>query len=193
MRTFIQEIADTIRKEYTDWNNLTVIFPNKRASLYFRKALAEQLDTPRWAPNIVSIEEFIGSYSDLQEADKLSLIVSLYRVFKRITNSDENLDRFYFWGEMLLRDFDELDKYLVNAAGLFKDLSNQKELDQYFDYLTEEQKQFLIEFWQTIDFGSSASKRKFLELWQSLYPVYIAFRQQLMEEKIVTPGRSIPT
>ena len=88
MRTFIQEIADTIRKEYTDWNNLTVIFPNKRASLYFRKALAEQLDTPRWAPNIVSIEEFIGSYSDLQEADKLSLIVSLYRVFKRITNSD---------------------------------------------------------------------------------------------------------
>ena len=141
MRTFIQEIADTIRKEYTDWDNLTVIFPNKRASLYFRKALAEQLDTPRWAPNILSIEEFIGAYSDLQEADKLSLIVSLYRVFKRVTNSDENLDRFYFWGEMLLRDFDELDKYLVNAAGLFKDLSNQKELDQYFDYLTEEQKQ----------------------------------------------------
>jgi hypothetical protein len=188
MRTFIQEIADTIRKEYTDWDNLTVIFPNKRASLYFRKALAEQLDTPRWAPNIVSIEEFIGTFSDLQEADKLSLIVSLYRVFKRITNSDENLDRFYFWGEMLLRDFDELDKYLVHAAGLFKDLSNQKELDQYFDYLTEEQKQFLIEFWQTIDFGSSASKRKFLELWQSLYPVYTAFRQQLMEEKIGYSG-----
>jgi CRISPR/Cas system-associated exonuclease Cas4 (RecB family) len=188
MRTFIQEIADAIRKDYSDWDNLTVIFPNRRASLYFRKALAEQLDAPRWSPAILSVEEFIGSFSDLKEADKLSLIVTLYRVFKRVTNSDENLDHFYFWGEMLLRDFDELDKYLVHAAGMFKDLSNQKELDQYFDYLTEEQKQFLIDFWQTVDFSSSASKRKFLELWQSLYPVYIAFRQQLMEEKIGYSG-----
>ncbi|WP_333819135.1 PD-(D/E)XK nuclease family protein [Ohtaekwangia sp.] len=188
MRTFIQEIADTIRQQHTDWDNLTVIFPNRRASLYFKKALAENLDTPRWSPAIVSIEEFIGSFSDLKEADKLSLVVALYRVFKRVTHSEENLDHFYFWGEMLLRDFDELDKYLVPAAGLFKDLSNQKELDQYFDYLTEEQKEFLIAFWQTIDFSSSASKQKFLELWQSLYPVYIAFREHLMEEKIAYSG-----
>ncbi|HEY9049090.1 MAG TPA: PD-(D/E)XK nuclease family protein, partial [Ohtaekwangia sp.] len=188
MKTFIQDIAETIRQQYTDWENLTVIFPNRRAALYFRKALAENLDTPRWSPAILSVEEFIGSYSDLKEADKLSLIVVLYRVFKRVTHSEENLDHFYFWGEMLLRDFDELDKYLVNANGLFKDLSNQKELDQYFDYLTEEQKEFLVAFWQTIDFSSSASKQKFLELWQSLYPVYIAFRQQLMEEKIGYSG-----
>src|SRR6188768_1486569 len=131
--TFIQSIASTIATEYTSWENLTVIFPNRRAALYFRKALAEQATTPRWSPRIISIEEFISSYSDLREPDKLSLVVKLYAAFKKVTSSDEDLDRFYFWGEMLLRDFDELDKYHVHAAGIFKDLSNQKELDQYFD------------------------------------------------------------
>jgi hypothetical protein len=183
MRTFLQEVANTIVKDYPDWENLTVVFPNRRASLYFRKALTENLTTPRWAPNVVSIEEFISSFSELKEADKLSLIVSLYRAFKKVTHSEENLDHFYFWGEMLLRDFDELDKYMVNAEGLFRDLSNQKELDDYFDYLTEEQKKFLQDFWQTVSFSDSDSKKSFLKLWQNLLGVYQEFKSTLVKDK----------
>ncbi len=183
MRTFLQEVADSIVKDYPDWDNLTVVFPNRRASLYFRKALAENLTTPRWAPNVVSIEEFIASFSELQEADKLSLIVSLYRAFKKVTHSEESLDHFYFWGEMLLRDFDELDKYMVNAEGLFRDLSNQKELDEYFDYLTEEQKKFVQDFWQTVSFSDSDSKKSFLKLWKNLLGVYQEFKSNLLQDK----------
>ncbi len=183
MRTFLQDVADSVHKDYPDWENLTVVFPNRRAALYFRKALTENLTTPRWAPNILSIEEFIFSFSELKEADKLSLIVSLYRAFKKITHSEESLDHFYFWGEMLLRDFDELDKYLVNAEGLFRDLSNQKELDDYFDYLTEEQKKFLKEFWQTVSFSDSDSKKSFLKLWQNLFGVYQEFKSNLLQDK----------
>ncbi len=183
MRTFLQDVADTIVKDYPDWENLTVVFPNRRAALYFRKALTENLTTPRWAPNVLSIEEFISSFSELKEADKLSLIVSLYHAFKKVTHSEESLDHFYFWGEMLLRDFDELDKYMVNAEGLFRDLSNQKELDDYFDYLTEEQKKFLQDFWQTVSFSDSESKKSFLKLWQNLFSVYQEFRTTLLKDK----------
>ena len=98
MKTFLQEVAETIVKDYPDWENLTVVFPNRRASLYFRKALTENLTTPRWAPNILSIEEFISAFSEIKEADKLSLTVSLYHSFKKVTHSEESLDHFYFWG-----------------------------------------------------------------------------------------------
>jgi len=188
MKTFLAELADTILKDFPDWENLTVVFPNKRASLYFRKALAENISTPRWSPTVVSIEEFISSFSERNEADKLSLIVRLYHAYKKIKYSDETLDRFYFWGEMLLRDFDELDKYLVPVEGLFRDLSNQKEVDQYFDYLTEEQKQFLKDFWHTIEFSTTESKAKFLELWQNLYPVYQEFQRSLLQDNLAYGG-----
>ena len=110
MRTFLQEVADAVKKDFPDWDNLTVVFPNRRAALYFRKALAEDLPAPKWSPDIRSIEEFIGSFSSLKETEKLSLIVILYRTFKKITHSTEDLDHFYFWGEMLLRDFPVLPK-----------------------------------------------------------------------------------
>ncbi|MBT1688242.1 PD-(D/E)XK nuclease family protein [Dawidia soli] len=188
MKTFIQELAEIIVREYPDWNNLTVVFPNRRAALYFRKALGEALDTPRWAPDVQHVEAFIGSFSELVEADKLSLVVKLYRTFKQVTGSDEDLDYFYFWGEMLLRDFDELDKYLVPAASLFRDMSNQKEIDEYFDYLTEEQKKFLTDFWQSVEFGTADSKQRFLELWRGLYTIYTEFRQQLAGEGMAYGG-----
>ncbi|MEO7990081.1 MAG: PD-(D/E)XK nuclease family protein [Chryseolinea sp.] len=183
MRTFLQEVADTIVKDYPDWENLTVVFPNQRAALYFRKALTENLSIPRWAPNILSIEEFIASFSELKVIDKISLIALLFNAFKKVTHSEESFDHFYFWGEMLLRDFDELDKYMVNAEGLFRDLSNQKELDDYFDYLTEEQKKFLQDFWQTVSFSDSDSKKSFLKLWQNLLGVYQEFKSNLLQDK----------
>lgn len=188
MKTFLQEVADAIRKDFTDWDNLTVIFPNRRAALFFRKALSEGLNEPKWAPAILSIEEFINSFSKLKEAEKLSLIVILYRTFKNVTHSTEDLDHFYFWGEMLLRDFDEIDKYLVSAESIFTDLSNQKEIDQYFDYLTDEQKKFLRDFWQTIEFNTSENKVRFLELWRNLFKVYDAFKNNLLQQGIGYSG-----
>src|SRR4051812_18163156 len=97
IKTFLQEVADTVKTDFSDWKNLTVVFPNRRAALYFRKALAEDLVTPKWSPTILSIEEFIGSFSSLRETEKLSLIVTLYRTFKKVTHSTEDLDHFYFW------------------------------------------------------------------------------------------------
>ena len=188
MNTFIHDIAEAVRKDYADWQNLTVIFPNRRAALYFKKELLKNLSSPQWAPQIITIEELITSFSTLQEADKLTLILKLYQSYKKVTGLTENIDRFYYWGEMLLRDFDELDKYLVDAELLFRDVGNLKEVDQYFDYLTEEQKEFLKDFWETVEFSSSESKARFLELWRSLFPVYQEFQKNLLGEGIAYAG-----
>ena len=184
MKSFLQELADQVKVEYPNWDQLTVVFPNRRAALYFKQELAKDLTTPRWAPTIITIEELIQSYSTSQEADKLELILRLYQSFRRVTGSIEKIDQFYYWGEMLLRDFDELDKYMVNAEWLFRDISNLKEVDQYFDFLTEEQKEFLKEFWQSVEFSTEETRTRFLSLWQNLYPVYVDFQTHLKKDGI---------
>jgi PD-(D/E)XK nuclease superfamily len=188
MKTFLRELADTIKQDYADWQNLKVVFPNRRAALYFKRELAKDLNSPQWSPAILTIEELIASYSSLQEADKFTCILQLYRAFKKVTGSSENIDQFYYWGEMLLRDFDELDKYLINAEWLFRDVGNLKEVDQYFDYLTEEQKIFLKDFWESVEFSSEETKSKFLELWRSLHPVYKEFQKSLLKENTAYAG-----
>jgi CRISPR/Cas system-associated exonuclease Cas4 (RecB family) len=188
MKSFLEELAEKIESDYSDWENLTVVFPNRRAALYFKEALRQDLSAPRWVPTILTIEDFIGSFSDLQEADKFTLIVKLYHSYKEVNPNTENIDRFYFWGEMLLRDFDELDKYLVNAEFLFRDVSNLKEVEEYFDYLTEEQKEYLKEFWQTVEFSTPETKQRFLNLWRSLMPVYKNFTERLQREGIGYAG-----
>src|SRR6185369_17544021 len=97
--------------------------------------------------HLITIEDFIGTFSNWQVPDKLELVHRLYKSYYELLgvrkdvepSAPEPFDKFYFWGDMLLRDFDEVDKYMVNADQLFKDLSNQKELDASFDFLSEEQ------------------------------------------------------
>ncbi|MCA6378650.1 MAG: PD-(D/E)XK nuclease family protein [Cytophagales bacterium] len=188
MRSFLQDIADVVKRDYPDWDRLQIVFPNRRAALYFKEELAKDLTTPKWCPTILTIEELINSYSFLEEVDKLTSIVKLYQAFKKVTGSTEKIDQFYYWGEMLLRDFDELDKYMVNAEFLFRDISNLKEVDQYFDYLTEEQKIFLKDFWQSVEFSTEETRNRFLSLWKNLYPVYKEFQESLLKDGTAYAG-----
>jgi RNAse (barnase) inhibitor barstar len=98
------------------------------------------------------------------------------------------LAQFYFWGEMLLRDFEEIDKYMVSAKQLFKDLSHQKELDATFDYLTDEQREFLESFWGNFDENQSVNKRRFLQVWRRLTDVYEKFKGDLAEKGFAYEG-----
>jgi len=100
----------------------------------------------------------------------------------------EPFDQFFMWGEMLLRDFDETDRYMIDAKMLFADLSNLKELDAGLDYLTEEQITFLKNFWQGFDSELSVNKKKFLDVWRKLYPLYKNFHKKLSLESIAYEG-----
>src|SRR5688572_12677564 len=108
---------------------MTLVFPNRRAALYFRKYLTQLLDKPAFAPRLITIEEFITGFSSLKVPDKLELVHRLYKSYYAIQKKSspeeedlvgvnsgaESFDQFYFWGDMLVRDFDEVDKYMVNA------------------------------------------------------------------------------
>src|SRR5690606_14336438 len=95
---------------------------------------------------------------------------------------------FYFWGEMLLRDFDEVDKYMIPAEQLFRDLSHQKELDASFDFLTPEQREFLKGFWANFDVDQSLNKRRFLRMWRRLFQVYDTFKRELLDAGLAYEG-----
>jgi hypothetical protein len=188
MTPFLKELAERMIREYPHLDELTFVFPNKRAALYFENYLARGLKKPQWAPAMYSIEDFFKRHSDLKEPDKLTLVFRLYQVYTSVLKNNESFDRFYFWGEMLLRDFDEIDKYLVNAPQLFKDLSRIKELDETFDYLTEEQRSFLQEFWMHFSEKPSATKEEFLFMWRKLPKVYTEFTKALRKESLGYEG-----
>lgn len=188
MTPFLKELAEKMIREHPRLNELTFVFPNKRAALYFENYLARGLKKPQWAPAMYSIEEFFKRNSDLKEPDKLTLVFRLYQVYTSVLKNNESFDKFYFWGEMLLRDFDEIDKYLVNAPQLFKDLSTIKELDETFDYLTEEQRSFLTEFWNHFSEKPSVTKEEFLTMWRKLPKVYTEFTKALRKESLGYEG-----
>lgn len=197
MNPFLHDLAKKLYSEHPQLDEMTLVFPNRRAALYFRKYLTKELDKPAFAPRLITIEEFISGYSSLKVPDKLELVHRLYKSYNEVLRKSsqeddservESFDQFYFWGEMLVRDFDEVDKYMVNADLLFKDLSNQKELDSSFDFFTDEQIEFLKSFWGSFDDKSGVSKARFLRIWKKLPDVHKAFRDQLLGEGLAYEG-----
>ncbi len=190
MKSFLFEVAEKITEAHPDLDKLTFVFPNRRAILYFRKHLTDIIKKPVFSPRFTTIEDFIGGFSTYEVPDKLELVYRLYNAYYNMLDQKdkEAFDKFYFWGDMLLRDFDEVDKYMVNAGQLFLDLSNQKELDTGFDFLTEEQLQFLKDFWGNFDEQLTSNKQKFLYVWRQLPAVYSKFKEQLHERGLAYQG-----
>jgi hypothetical protein len=194
MVTFLKELAEKVLATHATLDDVTVVFPNRRAVLYFRKHLGDLLDKPAFSPKLLTIEDFVGMHSTLKVLDKVELVFELYKVYSSIVRKTDpeagpgGLEEFYFWGEMLLRDFDEIDKYLVDATQLFKDLSHQKELDSNFDFLTEEQRNFLTSFWSNFDVDQSVNQKKFLKVWKQLPEVYAEFRTSLHQRGFAFKG-----
>ncbi len=191
MKSFLFELAEDIHRSHRQLENLTIVFPNRRAVIYFRKHLGDLLDKPAFSPRMITIEDFITDFSDFKVPDKLELIHRLYTSYQNIiqrSESAEPFDKFFFWGDMLLRDFDELDKYLIPAEQIFRDLSVQKEMDSLFEFLTEEQREFLQSFWKSFEDNLSVNKEKFLSVWKRLYQLYSDFTRQLSEAGLAYEG-----
>src|SRR5262245_963497 len=143
MKAFLFELAEEIYQNHTDLSQVTVVFPNRRAALYFRKYLGDLIAKPVFPPKLLTFEDFVSNYSSLRVPDKLELVHRLHQCYSGLMNTDsESFDQFFMWGEMLLRDFDEADRYLVDAKVLFADLSHLKEMDSGLDYLSDEQRKF---------------------------------------------------
>jgi len=112
MDTFLKHIATDLFTRYGEKiSDLCIVFPNRRASLYFKKYLSELTNKPIWAPATTTINELMQEISELNIADNIKLLFELYTIYKQVKKSEESFDDFYFWGEMMLNDFDDIDKY----------------------------------------------------------------------------------
>ena len=113
MKSFLQYVAkDVLAKHPEGLSDVAVVFPNKRASLFFNQALFEETQMPLWSPAYITISELFRQHSELKVPDQILLIFKLYNTFCDVIGTDEPLDHFYSWGQMLLADFDDIDKNL---------------------------------------------------------------------------------
>ncbi|HPR31224.1 MAG TPA: PD-(D/E)XK nuclease family protein [Prolixibacteraceae bacterium] len=190
MEKFLKTTASYLLNRYQqNLPGLTVVFPNRRAGLFFRQYLSECIEQPIFSPRIQTISELIEENANLKKASTEELIIELWKVFTRITGIDESLDDFYFWGEMLLHDFNEMDQYRIDARKLFSNIYSLKELDTVFDYLDDNQRTILSSFWKTIlEVKDSIDKQRFLKVWGDLFPVYDTFKKQLRARGIGYEG-----
>jgi hypothetical protein len=146
MSGFISQVASNLYERYADGvSSLHMLFPSRRASLFFGESLAALIDKPLWQPPSVSVDDIAAELSGLQVGDRLRLVAELYKVYSEFHPS-EDFDGFYFWGELLLGDFDSIDKYLVDADMLFSNLEDLHELDTFFQ-LSAEQRAAIEQFW----------------------------------------------
>ncbi len=188
MKPFLEELAEEIAAAFSNQlDEITFVFPNKRAGIFFRKYLANKIKSPVWSPEVLPMESFIRSMSTLQQADSSLLVFELFRIYKTLAPTDESFDKFFFWGEMLLSDFDTVDKYLADAEMLFINITQLKELDS-LDYLLPEQIEIIRSFWESFGTEQSRHQQEFLSIWEILPEVYQRFRDRLEEQHIAYEG-----
>lgn len=190
MKTFLQIVAEDVFGRYgADLSRVAVVFPNKRAGLFFNEALAELSERPVWSPAYLSISDLFRSLSRLKSGDPVKLVCELYRVFRQETSSSETLDDFYYWGELLISDFDDVDKNLVDAGRLFANLKDLKEIMNDYDFLDEEQEQAIQQFFRNFSIERRTElKERFISLWNVLGNIYHRYRQTLEEQGIAYEG-----
>lgn len=191
MPPFLSLVAqDLYRKSGGGLSHTAIVFPNKRASLFFNQYLASQSDRPLWSPAYISISDLFQSLSPLHKGDPIRLVCELYRIFTAETDSRETLDDFYFWGELLIADFDDLDKNLVDADRLFANLGDLKAItDDTGDFLDPEQVEAIRQFFHNFSPDRRTElKERFRTLWDKLGVIYHRYRSRLSSLGIAYEG-----
>lgn len=190
MESFLKLVAADLYK-HTEGNlaHTAVVFPNKRAGLFFNEYLAQESESPIWSPAYVSISELFRSLFPWEVGDPVKLVCELYKIFRRETQSTETLDDFYFWGEMLISDFDDADKNKVDTDKLFSNLQDLRNIMDDYTFIDDEQEEAIRQFFQNFSIERrTALKERFISLWDVLGNIYKGFRESLASQNIAYEG-----
>lgn len=191
MRPFLRQVAEHYYD--SDGGRLAdrcFIFPNRRSLVFFQRHLGECVKnsaTPVIAPAMYTINDFFYAVSRQKATPKVRLLLDLYSCYDSLRRSagmaSEPLDEFVFWGDVILSDFNEIDKYLVDPAALLRNVADLKSMQDDFSYLSEEQiramEQFISHFRKDDAAGRGGVKDSFLQIWQMLLPLYGEFNRCL--------------
>ncbi len=195
MQIFLNEVAQWLfNKHKANFKNIQLVFPNQRSGVFFMHHLknitvGNNSTAPFWLPRIHTINEFISGYSKLRLAEPIELLGILYRIYIEKSKSLESFDDFFSWGETMLRDFNDVDKYLVDPQTIFSNVRALKDMEADFQFLSENQLEVIQRFFFTFNKEhKSELKEQFLKIWEVLLPVYQTFRARLVESGLAYEG-----
>lgn len=189
MKSFLEHVAkDIIKKFGTDLSRTALVFPNKRAALFINEHLAREAGRPLWSPAYITIDDLFKRHSEFISCDQLKLICDLHKCFIKCTGTNETLDHFFGWGQLMLSDFDDIDKNMADADKVFANISDIHELDD-ISYLTEEQIEAINLFFSNFSKEhNSKLKQRFLSLWSHFADIYHEFNNILSEQGLAYDG-----
>lgn len=197
MNKFLEEVAKAFASE-KDLREICFVFPNRRSSIFFRRYLGIAVGKTIFSPRLVTIDELFQELSGLRPADKIELLKILYDCYVEVAPAPEGVghetfDKFIFWGDILLRDFDDIDKYLVRAGQLLVNIKDLKDLSADYGFLSQGQKEAIAQFCTNFDPEACSpdptdKKQMFLRMWDVLLPLYERFREKLGSAGLAYPG-----
>ena len=200
-RAFLRQVAESFVNDPLE--DFTFVFPNRRSSLFFLKHLGEVSSKPVFSPRIFTIDKLFGYLSSLEVADDLSLVFRLWKVYRDyqtqfqknngVKEADvkvEGIDEFFSWGRIILSDFNDVDQYMVDATRLFSNIKDLNQLKSDASVLSERQYNALK---RLVNMKSDVRpdahvKRRYLEIWDMLLPLYQSFRSSLLEDGLAYQG-----
>lgn len=186
---FLEGLATKVLTEYgQDLSHLNIIFPNQRSAVLFTNYLSRKAGKTIWSPKLFSISAFIQSCSPLIIPDRLTLLSELHQCWEKISDQKESFGKFYFWGELILKDFNEIDRWMGNSNLLFKNLKDQKEIEDFFGGMDENELTALKSFWNSIHTENSNEKSSFTYFWEVLGQLYQVYKTTLLSKNLAYEG-----
>ena len=180
-----QDLIDRYGKNLSE---VTIVFPGKRAQLYMNTFLSHIAQGPVWAPRFRTIDELFQQFSTLTPSDTISNVCLLHRIYSQLVPNPEPLDVFYSWGEILMNDFDDIDKHMVPADKLFTNAADLLKMDSV-DFLSDEQVAALRQFFSNFSpERQSELKRRFMEMWQVMPEMYRRLKDELRQQGLMYKG-----
>lgn len=199
METFLHSVAKFIlENHFNDLKNSCVVFPNQRSEAYFSQEISKLNKENKkviWLPRYYTIDEFIHSIVNQRIASQTTQLATLYKVHQEALKelnkeSNETFDQFFPWAQIILADFNDIDKYMVDAQSLLQNIQDIKEMENSIDYLTDEQRQAISDFFNvTLSGDNSELKKRFLSIWHCLWPMYDKFNKQLNADGLTYEGQ----
>ena len=197
---FLRLVAKAFVKN--DINNLRdycFIFPNRRSGVFFTKELEEQtVDHAIILPEITSIAQFVSNLTGNVEITKIEALLLLYREYCNIMGDKaDTFDKFSYWGDTILNDFNDTDKYIVNPKQLFRNVKDLKEIQA--NYLNNEQLEAIEKYFgktqvhQYVDseklWKDTGNSKKFTTLWDILFELYTQFNAAIDKMGVSYSGK----
>lgn len=173
---FIEKVANYILEEKIDLQHLTIVLPSERAKKYLTSALFKAYGKPIIAPEIVTMDRWVKSHSSETVIDKTRALLRLFEIQLKDakTIEDHSFDEFLTWGNILLADFNEIDRYLLDADQVFRNLADIKEIEQ----------------WSFGEAELTESQKRFMEFWDRLPGYYKALNKSLEKTGVCYAGKS---